>query len=155
MDSDAFHTHGRKAVGLVAGLLLLAMTGCGGDSLDRQVIYGRVTYNGQKVTGGDILFVPIGNTVGPTTGAKVNDGQFRADHRGGVPVGRHQIRVRGFLNELPPTPQGGPDNITYPTVPSEFYTASEIEITLEPGASKAEKHFDLLTGMKLSQPESP
>lgn len=136
-------------------LVALAMTGCGGDGLERQVLYGRVTYNGQKVTGGDILFVPMGDTAGPITGAKVDHGEYRADHQGGVPVGRHQIRVRGFLNEIPPTPQGGPDNIVYPTVPTEFYTHSTIEIELTPGAAQAERHFDLLTGMKLGQPESP
>ena len=146
---------GREIRAIVFVLTSLALAGCGGDELQRQIVYGRVTYNGQKVTGGDILFVPIGATKGPTTGAKINDGEFRADHRGGVPLGTHQIRVRGFLNELPPTPQGGPDNIVYPTVPEEFYTASTIEISLDPGADKTERHFDLLTGMKLNQPESP
>ena len=126
-------------------LSLLSMLGCGGDDLERQVVYGRVSFNGEQVTGGDILFVPIGDTKGPTTGAKINDGQYQADHRGGVPIGRHQIRVRGFLGELPPTPQGGPDNIVYPAVPVEFYTASTIEITLESGEKQVEKNFDLTT----------
>ncbi len=148
-------TSTKAALGLLLLLTVAASAGCGGDGLQRQVLYGRVTYDGQKVTGGDILFVPRGDTTGPTTGAKIEDGQYRADHRGGVPVGSHQVRVRGFLGELPPTPQGGPDNIVYPTVPDEFYTASTIEVTLESGVAKAEMHFDLLPGMKLHRPESP
>ncbi len=130
-------------------------SGCRQDDLDRQVLYGRVTYNGQKITGGDILFVPVGDTVGPITGATIHNGEYRADHRGGVPIGKHTIRVRGFLGEVPATPQGGPDNITYPTVPPEFYTASKIEIELVPGSTQGEKHFDLLSGMTLRQLDSP
>lgn len=134
---------------------VLVVAGCGGDGIQRQVLYGRVTYEGQKVTGGDILFVPIGNTVGPTTGAAIKDGEYRADHNGGVAMGRHQVRVRGFLGEIPPTPQGGPDNISYPAVPMEYYTSSAIEIELLPQAAKTEWNFDLLEGMKLREPLSP
>lgn len=145
----------QSLVVVVAVALLVEVAGCRREGLERQVLYGRVTYNGQKVTGGDILFVPLGETSGPTTGATIHNGEYRADHRGGVPVGKHQIRVRGFLGEIPPTPQGGPDNVSYPTVPAEFYTASTIEIQLEPGSAEVEKHFDLLSGMTLRLPDSP
>lgn len=129
--------------------------GCGKSGMDRQVLYGRVTYDGQQVTGGDIFFVPTGDTHGPASGAAVTDGVYRADRGGGVPKGKHQVRIRGFLGELPPTPQGGPDNVTYPTVPTEYYTDSKIEIEVVPGSTQSEMNFDLLPGMKLKVRESP
>lgn len=141
--------------GALLSVAAVLFVGCSKQDENRQVLYGRVTYDGQQVTGGDIFFVPIGGTQGPTTGAAVTNGKYRADHGGGVPMGKHQVRIRGFLGEMPPTPQGGPDNVTYPTVPNEYYTDSKIEVDVVPGATQGEKNFDLLPGMKLNVRESP
>lgn len=42
---------------------------------------------------GFVRFVPIGDTHGPATSARIFDGKYRADNRGGVPLGTHRVEI--------------------------------------------------------------
>jgi hypothetical protein len=126
---------------------LVFVGGCGGEPFERQVVAGKVTYNGQKVTG-DILFVPVGSVAGPTSGGQIANGEYRVDHNGGVPVGKHQVRIRGFLGDMASAPPSDPngENPNLPAVPPEFYSASKIEVDIAPGGSQVEQDFALTPG---------
>jgi hypothetical protein len=68
-------------------LLLLLSFGCGQrGELSRKVLFGEIRCGGQPVEWGIISFVPIEDTPGPTTAARINAGRYRADNRGGVPL---------------------------------------------------------------------
>jgi hypothetical protein len=74
-------------------LLLVLSIGCGRGDLPRRVVYGNVTCGGEKVAFGEVLFVPIEGTPGPATAAVIVDGRYRAENRGGVPIGKHRVEV--------------------------------------------------------------
>ncbi len=76
-------------------LILLLPLGCGHRStLTRKVLYSKVKCGGQSVQRGFIRFVPLDGTAGPTTMARIVDGKYRADNRGGVPLGRHRVEIQ-------------------------------------------------------------
>ena len=76
----------------ILGLVLIA--GCGrSGGLDAKVVHGTVTVAGEKVDAGEVRFVPIEGTPGPTSAATILDGQYRIEARGGVPVGKHRVEV--------------------------------------------------------------
>jgi hypothetical protein len=92
-----------------AVLLLLAIaTGCAQSGLARRIVHGSVTCGGKKVARGIVRFVPIGSTQGPTTAARIIDGQYRADNRDGVPLGRHRVEIsaRRATGKKIQTPEG-------------------------------------------------
>lgn len=79
-------------------LFAVAVTGCGPG--DRAAVKGRVSYDGQPVTGGSITFAPIASAAKagkPATGKVQPDGTFvlgtdtAAD---GALIGRHDVFYR-------------------------------------------------------------
>jgi len=75
-------------------LILILPLGCGHrSSLNRKVIHGSVTCDGESVPRGIVRFVPIRGTRGPATSAWIVDGQYRAENRGGVPFGKHRVEI--------------------------------------------------------------
>jgi len=72
---------------------LLTLPGCGKNQLQTKVVHGTITFQGDKVDTGVISFVPIDGTPGPTTGTMIDNGQYRIDTRGGVPVGKHRVEI--------------------------------------------------------------
>ena len=93
----------------LAAIICLPL-GCGhGSSLDRRVIHGNVTCGGESVPRGFVRFVPIEGTNGPTTAARIVNGQYRADNRGGVPLGKHRVEIQAQrpTGEKIKLPEGG------------------------------------------------
>jgi len=82
-------------------VFLLAM-GCG-DPKNRQVVTGTVTWRGQPVPTGILIFDPDvkkGNR-GPQGGAKITDGRFdtRAEHSKGIVPGPHIVSIQGYSGQ--------------------------------------------------------
>ena len=80
---------------ILAAVCLPLVTGCGKES-STKVVYGTVTYAGERVETGQLRFVPIDGTPGPASLAKIVNGEFRIEARGGVPIGRHRVEVEAF-----------------------------------------------------------
>jgi len=74
-------------------LCLLLLNGCRRNELPRLIIHGTVTCGGEKVAFGEVRFVPIEGTAGPATVARIIDGQYRVENRGGVPLGKHRVEI--------------------------------------------------------------
>ncbi|MBN1394799.1 MAG: hypothetical protein JW959_07235 [Pirellulales bacterium] len=74
-------------------LMLLALAGCSDKGLPVKEIYGNVTCNGENVPIGQVSFVPLSGTPGTTSVGIIVDGKYRIDAQGGVPFGKHQVRV--------------------------------------------------------------
>jgi hypothetical protein len=98
----------RVSVCLAMSLAFALSSGCGHSELPRRVVYGDVTCGGQKVAFGEVLFVPIDGTPGPATAAVIVDGRYRAENRGGVPIGKHRVEVSAqrATGRKVPTPEG-------------------------------------------------
>lgn len=89
----------RTAASLIAisGLVLAATIGCGKSSgLDKVVVSGQVTLDGQPISNGEIRFIPTQGTVGPVSGGPIKDGVYTAKGKGGVPLGNHRVEIQAY-----------------------------------------------------------
>lgn len=77
--------------------LCLLTCGCGaGSDLEKVIVRGRVTFDGQPIANGEVMFYPIEGTAGSVSGGPIKDGEYIAEGRGGVPTGKHRVEIRGF-----------------------------------------------------------
>ena len=77
------------------GIVLIVAGGCDWSGHSNVVeVFGTVTYGGQLLDMGQIRFVPIEGTKGPTSGAAIMNGQYTVTNRGGVPFGKHRVEIR-------------------------------------------------------------
>lgn len=73
-------------------LACLATGGCGRGAVAK-VMQGNVTRGDKAVLGGKVSFVPLeGNSAWICAGA-IQNGQYRIDARGGVPLGKYRVQV--------------------------------------------------------------
>ena len=76
---------------------LTVSAGCGSNSgLKRVVVEGRVTFDGEPITNGDVMFYPTEKSPAPTAGGSIKDGKYVASARGGVPVGQRRVEIRAY-----------------------------------------------------------
>ncbi|MCA9240545.1 MAG: hypothetical protein KDA37_10110 [Planctomycetales bacterium] len=119
-------------------LLLVASLGCGrSGGLEKVIVEGAVSYNGEPVQNGEILFYPTGGAKGPVSGAPVVNGRYRAVAKGGVPVGMQVVKIEAYDTK---SSGGGGDmtsggrvgaRVNY--LPDKYHRASRltVEITSE------------------------
>jgi hypothetical protein len=85
---------------LLAVVCLATLTGCGGKT---NSVSGKVTHNGQPVTGGSITFLPQGE--GKPAAANVDaSGNYKmtpSGDTGGAVVGKHRVTYSAPVAELP------------------------------------------------------
>ena len=77
----------------VAALGAAVAAGCGGDRATSRVVSGTVSIGGSPVESGQVRFVPIKGTSGPTSVGQIAAGKYRIEARGGVPVGTHRVEI--------------------------------------------------------------
>lgn len=120
---------------LAFSLLWLAAAGCGSSS--RAIVKGKVTFSGQPVTAGSLMFAPQGGeAAAPATAIVQPDGSFNLGTQkdgDGVAIGRHKVLY------TPPPPEGaewlgyGPKpQLTYS--PFHGLTPKEPEVEIKPGS---------------------
>jgi hypothetical protein len=63
------------------------------DGLPRGAVSGKITLNGVALAEGSIVFVPCGDTKGPTTGATIRDGHYSISAEKGPAVGRNRVEI--------------------------------------------------------------
>jgi len=131
--------------------VLLVVLGCNQGGLQKVIVVGDVSYNGEPVKNGEILFYPTGDTQGPVSGASIKDGHYEAIGKGGVPVGTHRAVIRGFraakplgkaatnvANQL--EQEGG---IREQCLPAKYNDQSTLEVTVEGNQRRVVKDFSL------------
>jgi hypothetical protein len=122
-------------------IALLAIGGCGSaHEIPRAIVEGTVTFNGKPIKNGQISFHPIEGTRGPVAAAPIADGKYIATNKGGVPIGKHQVIVKGY--EAPP-PGSDPDAGAVQFVPGKFNRKSELTAEIPSGESTVVRNFDL------------
>jgi len=131
----------RIAFGCAAVVAVAALAGCGRDGPARSEVSGRVTFKGQPVSKGKIVFL-IAN--GPTAMGDIKDGAYRIDHHGGVPVGSGKVEIESFQDTdklVHANPTGVKVYETKQVLPPKYNTKTELTIEITRGTS--EKNFDL------------
>jgi hypothetical protein len=123
------------------------VVGCGPGGPERVVLSGAVSYNGQDVGNGRIVFEPIDGTKGSGAAGRITRGKFRIEAKGGVPVGAYLVRIQGFElqpEEKPPGPVIGlGDRFGKQYVPAKYNIRSTLQIVLESGSGATTKDFHL------------
>lgn len=106
----------RSTRALPLALLATILCGCGKTAgLDKVVVSGTVTLDGQPISNGEIRFVPAPGTVGPISGGPIKDGAYVAKGKGGVPLGEHTVEIKAYRpmtkgpgQSASANPEGGP-----------------------------------------------
>ena len=139
---------------LLAGFglfLLVLLIGCGGEGgwdVERCVVSGAVTYDGQPIQEGLIRFVPEEGTVAPASAVQIQNGKYTIDAEGGVPVGTHRVEIEAYRDDPKGLADGeeeipgveGPPQEQF--IPEKYNRASELKATVE-GKSPVTKDFEL------------
>ncbi|MBN2293115.1 MAG: hypothetical protein JXM70_11855 [Pirellulales bacterium] len=99
--------------------LTVTFYGCGGDG--REAIEGKVTFDGQPLADGQISFLPMPGTKGPTAGAAIKNGEFQIASEGGTFAGKFRVEITATRpsNRKVMDPESG----TMINVPQQFIPA--------------------------------
>lgn len=130
-----------------------ALTGCGGDSLQRTTVHGKVTFDGAPVAKGMIAFLPAEGVAGPTSGAEIKDGAYSITMENGPVAGAHRVEITATREDgsqagasMQNAPAAGPSGMpTGPTVtmyiPANYNRDSTLKQEIKAGDN--ELNFDL------------
>ncbi|MBN72552.1 MAG: hypothetical protein CME32_25140 [Gimesia sp.] len=136
------------AKGLLLLSALLLLVGCGGisDAPDRRVVTGTVTLDGAPLEGGVIRFRPLPE--GPIAAGKIRDGKYEVTNKGGVPIGKQRVEIKGapiLPADTAGMSLGEIDAATKPAipVPDKYHKNSELEADIEAGGDPLVLDFDL------------
>lgn len=133
---------------ILCGALLTLNFGCGGvsDAPDRRIVKGSVTLNGKPLEGAAIRFLP--QPTGPVAAGKVINGMYEISNKGGVPLGKHRVEIKG-TPILPADTEGKSlgeiDAATKPAIPipDKYHSKSELEASVEAGSEPFIVDFEL------------
>jgi hypothetical protein len=136
---------------VIAGSLVMASAGgCAGDGTPRHILTGAVTYAGQPVPEGSVLFIPSDGTRGPSIAAKILDGRYRADSLGGLPAGNYRVQILGYRESggkaTPQKPRVGPGASTDAPeqyLPEKYNVRTELKVKVEADARSTTQDFNL------------
>jgi hypothetical protein len=118
---------------------VLAAAGCG--SSNRGAVKGKVMVNGSPLETGDISFVPIDASLGPTAGAVISNGEYAIDAARGPVAGEYVVRINAFRktgkkiwdgmgDEKAPDSQKNFVEEVRPLIPPRYNDQSELRATI-------------------------
>ncbi len=125
----------RLTVGIVTTGLLLTLAGCGESGPKKYPVSGTVTFDGQELPEGDIIFFPESKAVGPEA-TKIKDGKYSLK----VHQGNNRVEIRATR----PVPgKKGPmgEQAIEDYIPDKFNNKSTLAADV--GEGKVEHNFDL------------
>ncbi len=127
-------------------LIAAGVAGCGRDG--RCSVSGKVTLDGEAVTGGFVRLEPIDGTKGSTAGATINkDGAYYIAADQGPAPGNYRVQIswaKPTGKKVPagsPFPPGAMRDETKEAFRAEFNTQSKLHREVKPGANTFD--FDL------------
>ncbi len=120
---------------LFAGALVLGLiVGCGGGP--RSAVAGKVTYAGEKVDQGGIVFLPAeeGSALLKATG-QIHAGHYQFDRQSGPQPGKYRVEItwRKKTGNKVPGEGGHPRDELVPGIPAKFNTESQLFVDVKPG----------------------
>lgn len=127
--------------GCILILLACSLTGCGGGASgpQRGAVTGTVSFDGELVDQGSILFIPTGGTKGPSSGGGITNGKFSIPQEKGPVVGQHRVEVHwprktGKKREAgSPAPPGTMIEEVVEAIPAAYNSNSTLEQRVEAG----------------------
>jgi hypothetical protein len=111
------------------GLTLLSAVGlalgCGGGGPKEYPVTGTVTFDGQPVEQGEIIFFP--SDMGKPYASAIVSGKFECR----VPVGEHRVEITATRESPTPASDGLPNYESY--IPAEYNTESTLTASVADG----------------------
>jgi hypothetical protein len=131
------------ALFLIGLALQTTALGCRNDGgLERVIVSGKVIYNGQPVSDGDIRFVPIETSHAPASGATIVNGQYKVDGHGGAAVGKYKVVIQAYRMDKSVRSRFA-EGAKVQYLPPKYNTNTQLELTIESGSSEIAKDFEL------------
>lgn len=129
--------------GLFVAVLLVCAAGCGRNT-GTVSIGGAVSYDGQPVASGTIIFMPVEGTQGPSTGSAIEAGRYQVPaQKGPLAGGRYKVEITALqkTGKTVPNmfdPNGQPLEAVEQFVPECYNARSKLMVTVTAGANKAD-----------------
>ena len=121
---------------LPAACCLLLLSGCGGSD-GRQSIEGTVTLDGKPMEKGQVNFMPLPGTQGPTAGSEIKDGKFTIAAKGGTFAGKFRVEItasRPSGKKVPDQFSGEMVDAYEQFIPERYNRQSELEAEVKADA---------------------
>jgi hypothetical protein len=126
--------------------ILLGTGGCGEKQAERATISGSVTYQGEPVAFGDIVFQPTSGAAGRAFAqGKIVGGKYSLDVDHGPVVGKNIVQIHGYRmtgrkrldiagKSLSEAPQMIDELVPY--IPEKYNEGSELTVEIKSGANE-------------------
>lgn len=88
------HVVRRRTIPICCLMVLVLATGCGRKTSNRGAVRGEVTFNGQPIENGSILFAAMDGTDRVTTGGRIEKGRYRLSRDVGPSLGTNRVEIR-------------------------------------------------------------
>ena len=123
---------------VVLSVLVAVHAGCGPSGPVRYPVSGEVTWEGEPVTKGYIVFEAADEAVAPDAG-KIENGRYQT----AVQAGNKKVRISAERQVGPYNPvMGSPERQSY--IPAEYDTETVLEVTVTPdGENQFDFHLPL------------
>jgi hypothetical protein len=131
----------RSARYIVMLAILALVGGCSGSS-DRQSITGTATWDGKPLEKGQVTFIPLAGTSGPTAGAEIAGGKFAIPAAGGTFAGKFRVEITASRlsgKKVADRFSGKPVDAYEQFIPKRYNTESQLTAEV---AAAAENRFE-------------
>jgi hypothetical protein len=138
----AMNTESNKYVLMGVGVCLILVSGCGSGS--RVPLSGEVTFEGQPLSNGTIVFTPVDATAGPSTGCDIVAGKYDVPGEMGASPGViYQVQITSLAKSgkfiaNPFDPNGPPVELDANFLPATYNTRSILKIKVVPGSNRVD-----------------
>ena len=126
--------------------LAATFAGCGSSDNRLVTVIGNVTFDGQPIAQGNILFIPEEQLSGPQVGASIDDGHYKISHKGGVGAGTYQVRIVAYRNSdgsAGSIDLGSAEQDFEQFIPEQYNDHTTLTCRIDPSAGIVEKNFSL------------
>jgi len=111
-------------------------------------VWGTVSYEEKPVQEGQIVFFPIEETRGPSTGAEIREGQYEIPRSAGPYAGgayRVEITAAGPVRSYAPNASGAGmiAEVTDQYLPAAYNQQSTLRVAISPEADENQHDFHL------------
>lgn len=123
-----------KHLPALAGAVVLALsTGCGSGA--RCTLEGKVSYAGEPVDQGGVVFIPVPEESHPRMSAPIIGGRYKLASQAGPEPGKHRIEItwRKKTGQKTPGEGGHPKDEIVQGIPTKYNAESELFVEVKPG----------------------
>jgi hypothetical protein len=131
---------------LALAVTLLVLPGCSGAASDRAAVSGQVTFDGQPLGSGQVVFEPRGQ--GRMAIGQLVNGRYSIAAPHGPTAGEYIVRITasrptGEKASGGPTSGGELKDVYTQFLPAKYNEATELKVQIDPAQGDVEQDFEL------------